>query len=79
MGDIYVLFMPPLAVKLLRRGAKRTKQLLCWRYAAYGKPVVLIVVVVWVHIATVEIQIVGVVGIVRGRRPIVAVVATIVR
>ena len=42
--------------------------------------VVLIVVIrTWIHVVTVEVQVVGVVSIARGRRPIVAVVATIVR
>jgi len=69
-----------MAVKLLKRGAKRAKQLLYRRYAAYGKPVVLIVVIgTWIHVATVEVQIVGVVGIVGSTRPVVAVATTIVR
>ena len=61
------------------RDEPRTK-LLYRSYATYGVPVVLIVVVrTRIYVVTVEVQVVGVVGIVGSRRPIVAVVATIVR
>ena len=74
--------MPPLAVGLLARGAKGTKpnpRLLYRSHAPHRVTVVLIVVIRRVHVVTVEVQIVGVVAIVGSRRPIVAVVATIVR
>ena len=55
-------------------------RLLYWSHTANRVPVVLIVVIrTRIHVATVEVQVVRVVGIVRSRRPIVAVVATIVR
>ena len=64
----------------LKRENKPYAKLLHWSYAAYGVPVVLIVVVrTRIYVVADEVQIVGVVVIVRSRRPIVAVVATIVR
>ena len=53
-------------------------QALLTRYATYRVAVVLVVVVGRIHIGTIEVQVVGVVSIVRSRGPVVAVAALVV-
>ena len=68
--------MPSEKADSRRTGRPETAEL-GLRYAADGVPVVLIVVVD-IGVATIEVQVVRVVTIVGGRRPVVAVGATIV-